>query len=294
MLHNQIAYPCLPTMIALCLAALFPFATIAASFLCFEYTAKYPGLRYVSCGLNILYTAFAVQHPPTSIPFLNYISGVLPVIYTLRSLEILVITDPLSMKRLRKVGLSSYRWEPLPPPLCFRRLLWAIELLANPRAIGWSHGPTRYLPITVDTHGESRVGCATKVREPNRRSFLWRQAYRLAISYVWFDFYLATFDNGYGPGAEMRFDGTAFGFLDVHLTPTIRQTLNSWVARVSWLISLRFFFDSCHAIVSLVAVGLFTETWLGTAGEPWAYPALFGGSLLSKPRIRGMEVLGTM
>ena len=162
---------------ALCLAALFPFITIAVSFLCFEYIAKYPGLRYVSCALNILYTAFAVQHPPTSSPFFNYLSGVLPAVYALRSLEILVITNPLSMKRLRKMGmgLSSYHWEPLPPPLCFRRLLWAIDLLANPRAIGWSHGSTRYLPITtISTHGESRIGCAlgaTQVREPTRRRY---------------------------------------------------------------------------------------------------------------------------
>jgi hypothetical protein len=128
---------------------------------------------------------------------------------------------------------------------------------------------------------------ATGIQKLDRRYFPWNQLRRLIIIYVWFDCYHALFVHDHGQAAQNIIDHSAIKLLEEELTSAMSQTLYIWLARIAWLISVHFFFDACHAFIALIAVGIFTESWLGTAGEPWAYPALFGGFRLSTPNLKG-------
>jgi hypothetical protein len=272
-----------------------PFSITGFGLLFFEHLAGSARMRYGFCGLNILYTWFSLRHPTAS-PFFNYMIGLMSIVHVVRSVEILIASDPLSMKRLRKVGLSCYCWEPLPPPYSFRRLLWIIDNVSNLRAIGWSHGSARYLPPAcqiIEKNSVSRPLKPTATWGPSRQSFLWTQVRRLVVAYLWFDSYHTMFVHENGGHVERLIDITAKRMLGAYLAPATSQNIYNWLGRIARIISAQFFLDACHALTALMAVGIITDTWLGTAGEPWAYPPLFGGFRLSTPNLKGRDFMAS-
>jgi hypothetical protein len=273
------------------LELLFPMITVGFNLLFFENLAKYRRVRYATGVVNLLYVGFAVCHPPTSIPALKYLVGLVAAFHFVRSLEVLLVFDPLSVKRLRKVG-SRYIWESLPPPYSIRRLAWVVDLLASPRAVGWSHSTARYFPPPdqiVDNKDLRPPLKPLNMRGPGRLWFLWKQVQRLGISLLWFDLYFAVFDHGNGITGKMIIDDIAIKTIQAPLS----EDVHAWIARVAWVLCLPFSFDACYTFLALVAVGILTENVIGTAGEPWAWPVLFGGFRLSKPSIQGMNLYPT-
>lgn len=270
-----------------------PFSVTGFGLLFFEQLAGSVRMRYGLCGLNILYAWFSLRHPTAS-PFFNYMIGLMSIVHIVRSVEILIASDPSTMKRLRKVGLSFYFWEPLPPPYSLRRLLWIIDIVSNLRAIGWRHGSEKYLPPScqiLEKNSFSRPSKPAATWGPSRQSFLWTQARRLVAAYMWFDFYHTMFVHENGRHTERLIDMTSKKMLGAYLAPATCQNIYKWLGRIARIISAQFFLDGFHALTALFAVGIITDTWLGTAGETWAYPTLFGGFRLSTPNLKGRDFM---
>jgi hypothetical protein len=264
-----------------------PFCIIGIGLFFFEHLADSVRLRYALCWLSVLYSWYSIQHPITG-PFFNYMTGLMSVYHPVRAVELLISSNPRSMRRLRKVG-SFYCWEHLPPAYSFRRLLWIIDILFNPRAIGWAHGPTRHLPPAshILEPGAFRPWKSNNIHNLSRGTFLLTQVRRLVVSYIWLDFYITVFVHANGRDVQNMFGITAQMVIGVHPTPATSQIVYSWVWRIARIISAQYFLDAFHAFLGLVAVGIFTDAWLDTAGEAWTYPTLFGGFHLSKPSLKG-------
>ncbi|KAJ5460795.1 uncharacterized protein N7458_002347 [Penicillium daleae] len=192
------------------------------------------------------------------------------------------------MQRLRKVG-RLYCWESFPPPSDIRRIFCIIDLLANPRAIGWSHGPVSHLPPTSLIINESGAPTSWKRVsddwKPSRRLFILTQARRILIAYLWFDLYLAIFAREDDLLATQMIKNVSES-LGAHLTQTVGQEIYKWLWRVARIISAQFFLDGSHAFFSLIAVGIISSTSIDIAGETWTYPTLFGGFRLSSPNLK--------
>jgi hypothetical protein len=265
-----------------------PFGIYGLGLLFYEYLAKSDRLRYGCCAVSVLYSIYSVQHP-TEGPLFNYMTGFMSIYHPVRAIELLIISNPLSMQRLRKVG-RLYCWESFPPPSDIRRIFCIIDLLANPRAIGWSHGPVSHLPPTSLIINESGAPTSWKRVsddwKPSRRLFILTQARRILIAYLWFVLYLAIFARENDLLATQMIKNVSES-LGAHLTQTVSQEIYKWLWRVARIISAQFFLDESHAFFSLIAVGIISSTSIDIAGETWTYPTLFGGFRLSSPNLKG-------
>jgi hypothetical protein len=264
-----------------------PFGIYGLGLLFYEQLAKSDRLRFGLCGLSVLYSCYSVQHP-TAGPLFNYMTGFMSVYHPVRAIELLIVSNPLSMRRLRKVG-SLYSWESFPPPNDIRRIVCIIDLLANPRAIGWSHGPVYHRPPASLIINESSAPFARKrvnVWKPSRWSFILTQARRILIAYLWFDIYLVLFAHENGLLVKHTIQSISES-LGAHLTMSMSQGIYSWLGRVARIISAQFFLDGSHAFFSLVAIGVISVISNDIAGETWTHPTLFGGFRLSSPNLKG-------
>jgi hypothetical protein len=258
-----------------------PFGIYGLGLLFYEQLAEHDGLRYGCCGLSVLYSCYSVQHP-TAGPFFNYMTGFMAIYHPVRAIELLIVSDPLSMRRLRKIG-PFYCWETFPPPNDIRRVFCIIDLLANPRAIGWSHGPVSHLPpasLIISEGGARTSWKPVRDWKPSRWSFIMTQTRRILIAYLWFDMYLAVFAH-------------KNGLLATRMIRNVSESLGAqleiykWLGRVARIISAQFFLDGSHAFFSLVAVGIISGISHDIAGETWTHPTLFGGFRLSTPNLKG-------
>ena len=264
-----------------------PFGIYGLGLLFYEHLAKSNRLRYGCCVLSVLYSCYSVQHP-TAGPLFNYMTGFMSVYHPVRAIELLIVSNPLSMRRLRKVG-PLYCWESFPPPNDVRRIFCIIDLLANPRAIGWSHGPVSHLPPASFIMGEGGAPTSWKRVsdwKPSRRSFISTQARRILIAYLWFDIYLAVFPHKNDQLATRMIKDVSES-LGSHVTLATCQELYNWLGRVARIISAQFFLDGSHAFFSLIIVGVISGISHDIAGETWTHPTLFGGLRLSSPNLKG-------
>jgi hypothetical protein len=269
------------------LKLIFPCVTVAFTLLFFELHQNSSRVRYAICAINFVWVGLTVCHPPTSIPALKYLVGMWAAFHLIRSFEILLVFDTPSMKRLRKVG-SRYVWEHLPPPYSLRRLPWIVDILTSPRAVGWSHSTAGYSPprhLIDDPKGLRRTLKPFNMRGPGRARFVREQLNRLAMSGLWFDFYFSIVKHGNGITGKMIVDDVSTKMIQAPLS----ENAHAWIARLAWVLCLPFFFDACYTFLALIAVGIITDNLIGAAGEPWAWPALFGGFRLSKPSIQGKQ-----
>lgn len=264
-----------------------PFGIYGLGLLFYEQLAKYDRLRYGCCGLSVLYSCYSVQHP-TAGPLFNYMTGFMAIYHPVRAIELLIVSNPLSMRRLRKVG-PLYCWESFPPPNDIRRIFCIIDLLANPRAIGWSHGPVSHLPpasLIISGSGARTSWKPVGNWKPSCRSFILTQTRRILIAYLWFDMYLTVFAHGNGLLAK-RIINNISESLGAQPTLVMSHEIYKWLGRVARIVSAQIFLDGSHAFFSLVAVGIISAISHDIAGETWAHPTLFGGFRLSSPNLKG-------
>ncbi|KAJ5906131.1 uncharacterized protein N7473_003047 [Penicillium subrubescens] len=267
-----------------------PFGIYGLGLLLYEHLVKYDRLRYGCCGLSVLYSCYSVQHPSAG-PLFNYMTGFMAIYHPVRAIELLIVSNPLSMRRLRKVG-SLYCWESFPPPNDIRRIFCIIDLLANPRAIGWSHGPVSHLPpatLIISEGGARTSWKRVGDWKPSRRSFIMTQTRRILIAYLWFDMYLAVFAPKKGLLVTRMINNVSES-LGAQLTIATSHEIYKWLGRVVRIISAQVFLDGSHAFFSLVAVGIISGISNDIAGETWAHPTLFGGFRLSSPNLKGKYV----
>ena len=271
-----------------------PFFIPGLAILFFEHLSDSSRLRYGCCALSFLYGCYYLQHPTPS-PIINYMRGFMAVYHPVRTIELLLVCNPLSLRRLKKVG-SIYTWGPFPPPYSFRRVLWIVDLMCNPRAIGWSHGPDRNLPPASQIYGKSgshHMCKSASIPAPSRRSFFFIQVRRIVCAYLWFDFHINILDSEDDRVIEGIIDVITKSLFDSHLTLVTHRNIHNCLSLTARVISSQLFLDGMHALLSLIAVFLVPEALINTAAEPWNWPALFGSFKLSSPTVKGKNLVRT-
>lgn len=259
---------------------------------------------YVRCSLALAILCSAtyavVSPPPFFSAFFKYTNAFLSGAYVIRAVELLLVYDFPHLKRLGRVTASSsagppkYVWKSLPTALGAGRLLWICDLLVNPRAIGWSYGPVRYLPPLRD-HRQSKTAFddvnATAVdqdAEDSPATFSQRQFRRILFGYVILDAYQSTFGRNYFALCETLAAAATAAWGTPVSTEASEIFVRSYVfGPVCWLTSYAFV-DGVHALFGLVGVGVLGGISPNLSAEPWMYPPLFGPvqSLLTF-RLRG-------
>lgn len=250
-----------------------PFVTGIFGLFFYEYVASSARIRHGFSVLTILHI-FGVMLFPTASPFFNYMIGLMSIVHAMRFIEIFFVTNPPSLKRLRKIG-QLYYWEHMPPPYTMRRIVWALDLVSNSRGIGWSHGPIRYLPSgcrILDGRGGSRPFNTRGIPTPTPRQFLWVQMQWIVLAYLWFDLYNIIFVRGQ---ARRMVDGITHRLFGAPLNYPLQQVFQTSLDCLVNIISARFFLGGMQAFWSLVAIGVSTDA-IGTTAEIWMWPPIFG------------------
>ncbi|KAH8432514.1 wax synthase family protein [Aspergillus melleus] len=243
---------------------------------------------YVRCifSLAILCSAThaVVSPPPFFSAFFKYTNAFLSGAYVIRAIELLLVYDLPHLKRLGRVTASAsppkYVWKPFPTALGAKRFLWICDLLVNPRAIGWSYGPVRYLPPLRDHRQSKRalddVNAVDQDAEEPPATFAKRQFRRILFGYLILDAYQSTFGRNYPRLCETLATAATAG-LGTHLSTETTETLvrTYLFGPVCWLTSYAFV-DGVHALFGLVGVNVFGNVSPKLSAEPWMYPSLFG------------------
>ncbi|KAL4878226.1 hypothetical protein BJY04DRAFT_209434 [Aspergillus karnatakaensis] len=246
--------------------------------------------------------------PPKTITILVYANAFLSAAFGLRAIELLIVNQPSHLKRLEKVfdGSSSspiYFWKPMPPALSYERLLYVVDLLINPRGIGWTHGSKKYLPHLKKMHPKSSAkngnGSHTKqngqqdtekfiLKEPtqNRLNFLGKEALKLVVAYLVYDAYRTVFGRNYGQlcvnfHAFLNSANVQSFFRHIGIKLQASPETSAKIVRrfllppACWAAAYAFV-DGIRAALALYAVGGLYIVSPKLAGEPWMYPAIFG------------------
>lgn len=97
---------------------------------------------------------------------------------------------------------SVYAWQSRPQELGLERIVWTLDLTANPRLVGWSHGPFYYwTPPHSILNQEELPGTATAIQAGrrtghdlsssfDRSSFIRERLRRILSNYLIVDIYI--------------------------------------------------------------------------------------------------------
>ncbi|THC93034.1 hypothetical protein EYZ11_007488 [Aspergillus tanneri] len=213
----------------------------------------------------------AVLFPPPFSDFVKYANAFLSSAYVIRAVELLLVYNPSHLQRLGRVTDATYDtsssppqyvWNPFLFTLGYRRLRWIGDLLVNPRAIGWSHGPARYRP--------------PEDQSSSHAAFTTRQIYRLLVGYLILDTYQAVFGRNF-PVVSDILATVVHRLLRISISPPVRQRLvQKYIFGPACGLTSYAFVDGIHAAFSLLGVSLPSVISPGLGAEPWMYPQLFG------------------
>lgn len=172
-------------------------------------------------------------------------------------------------------GRLRYEIEPLPRQPR-DRLSWILDLIANVRGIGWNHSSknafrTRAGELYDPNHLEFGTEPYRTRSQKLRSDFLWRCLWISVVDYIVLDMciYFVHHDS-FLSSAEL----------------TNPFSLSS-ILRNRWFILLPYrlliagagvytVLDLVAKVNALVCVGVLGEEWLGSWGQYWNYPPLFG------------------
>ncbi|PLB36741.1 uncharacterized protein BDW47DRAFT_108026 [Aspergillus candidus] len=242
--------------------------------------SRYPLVQLVLLPAIILGTLHALLYPPEAQAWVQYANGFLSVGYLVRAVELLLVRDVEQLRALDRTSRSSaYSWQPMPAALGWTRLRWMLDLVMNPRAIGWSHGSARY-------HHPERLR--------NRRlPFFCSRLLTLVTAYLVFDAHQTCFSRNYP-----RVCSTIATILDttwgVENAPEISENIaitylfpvSCWLAVFSFMEAVR----TLYSMVTVAILGTFSDL---PSGEPWMYPGWFG-SVTSLFRLNLKGIWGKM
>ncbi|RAH77828.1 hypothetical protein BO86DRAFT_369922 [Aspergillus japonicus CBS 114.51] len=247
-----------------------------------------PGLKAALYGALVLSALHAIFVPLKGHgDFVTYTNAFLSVSFIIRAVELLVLQELDDLQHLEKVSHVSssilYSWEPLPRALGFRRFLRVCDLIANPRAIGWNHGSTKYLPPLRPVEGEAGGDhCAPEHRNMvvvavgDRSSFLRAHLGTAVLAYLTMDTYQAAFMRNY-PLLCDSVDRFLNGVLGWQVSPaTSEMVVRRYLLSPGCWIAAYAFVDGIHSAAGVFSVGLVRLFTSKHAGEPWMYPPVFG------------------
>lgn len=231
-------------------------------------------------------TLATLQRHSGSHPIASFFFGLLSAWSLIWSAVLLLVFNPhIEFRRIRIVDdanstgskSSQYGWEAFPKSISMRRLYWTLDLILNFRGIGWSYRnsklPTDGEKCTFDSAELNSInancrGMAQIRAGKGRQSFVLGSLGLFLRDYLLLDlcshlFHLDPFFS----------ESQANQFLSV-IPPgpiyiTSFRLLLSLVALYAWC-------DIIFVGFAILSVGVFGDRWMGTHGEPWMHPRLWG------------------
>lgn len=209
---------------------------------------------------------------PYSSPMLNFLTGMGSAWYIIWSGDLLFIQDPRTFKRLQGHFIAEargahviYTWQPIPEPHTLSRFFWVLDLVTNLRELGWEHGLHKDSIPLLQRQGRnsSSLGCTSSTC--TTRTFLISQIKRATPAYL----FMFIYEQVPLPEQDL-----ILSYMPCHVKSIVYHNVRLW----SWTIYVHFLLKFTHCIIAITAVGLFGKNWLGTAGEPWMYPPIFGSA----------------
>jgi hypothetical protein len=262
------------TLITLSICPVLLFACLLFQEVCLSI----PGLQSAVLGVLILGSAHLIMNPPATNAFLKGATAFISILWIIRFMELMLAHNVANMKRIRRLPFSPfcstpvYAWQSRPKELSYDRILWTLDLVTNIRAVGWSHGPTNYRPPSDSLLGQKKSLPDMAISKQGST----RTTHSLNTS----------FDKPLFIRQQLRRILSAYAVVDIYQTwfPSRRcqslskllQIVQEDVNRLASAICIYALLDGGHALISFIAIGAFGSNCLGTAGEPWAYPPLFG------------------
>lgn len=229
-------------------------------------------------------TAYVLRpHEITNVIVL-YLTGFAAVLFFIWSAIMLLFCNPIQgFRRLRRVKIGQkgselvvkHEWESYPAQFGWRRTAWAIDLLFNLRGIGWSFRQPCYIvpddvqKLYADIGIDLSSKVPTKANTLSRSKFLREQCIRLITQYLLVDLCITFMDispffQNARPPLEWIFPLSIQNLL---LFP-----YNSLLAAIGVYAVL----DLYGTCLVLIFVGPLGPELLGTWGEPFMYPRLWG------------------
>ncbi|PYH44779.1 wax synthase family protein [Aspergillus saccharolyticus JOP 1030-1] len=247
-----------------------------------------PGLKYALYASLIISALHAIFIPLKGLgDFVTYTNAFMSVSFIIRAVELLLLQNLDELMHLEKVSQVSssilYSWEPVHKSLGYRRFLQVCNLIANPRAIGWNHGSTKYLPPLRPVEGEAGgEHCFPEhqnmvlIADGDRRSFLLAHIWTVVMAYLTMDTYQAAFARNY-----TQICNSVDGFLNKVMGLSVSPATSEMMVRRyllspgCWIASYAFV-DGIHSAIGVFSVGILRVFGAKYAGEPWMYPPVFG------------------
>lgn len=234
-------------------------------------------------------TAYGFRpHEITNI-IISYLMGFGGPLMFMRAANLLLFSNPREFRRLRRLRPIANRdmsrrritheWEPFPESIGPRRAFWILGLVFNLRGVGWSYQKPLYpVPkdiqilyqaIGMDLLDESPSYKPTRSNEFKRLAFLEQQFFLLATRYLLVDLCITLMDlTPFFQGSEPPL---------AWVLPLSIHNLCSfpWHALLGTIgvYAVLNLYGSC---IALVSVGLLGPNVLGTRGEPFMYPSIWG------------------
>jgi hypothetical protein len=232
-------------------------------------------------------SATSLRSHEISNPIISYFIGFGAVFTIIHSAVLIIISHPCrDFKRVRPVKnleneVASYEWEKFPENDLLRRIGWVLDLMFNLRGIGWNYCPQpSTLPLEVLKLYQFEPATKVHVRNSqptthrktlSRTSWLLHQITRLVVVYLILDLTTALMQN------DPWLNGS--GPYDPFSLPAPERDI--WFLLLGYRIFLVAvgafgFIDIGITSLGLVCVGVFGEKWIGTWGEQWMWPGLWG------------------
>ncbi|KAF8863489.1 hypothetical protein BDZ45DRAFT_738068 [Acephala macrosclerotiorum] len=234
-------------------------------------------------------TAYGFRPHEISNIIVSYLMGFGGPLMFISSVNLLLFSNPRDFCRLRRLrpianlDMSkrriSHEWEPFPEEFGLRRAFWILDLLFNLRGIGWSYRKPLYpVPkdiqilyrdIGVDVLDESPSFRPTRSNDVKRPTFFKHQFPLLMTRYLMVDFCITLMDlTSFFQGSEPP--------LAWVLPLSIRNlSLFPWNALLA-AIGVYAVLDLYASCTALISVGILGPNVLGTWGEPFMYPSIWG------------------
>ncbi|PMD44935.1 hypothetical protein L207DRAFT_577883 [Hyaloscypha variabilis F] len=211
----------------------------------------------------------------------SYLFGFAPCWVLIVAAVLLLLYNPArDFRRIRRKrdehgnhGGVEYEWEAFPEQLS-KRCWWALDLMMNWRGLGWSYQRRQHLIPDAVKRVYDEAGINVK-RDggpiQTRSSFLLQQSWYFAMDYVLLDLCIYFLDrdpwfNRDLDSNEKLLFGHPAGNYDILVRPyrIFLGTLATYIVM-----------DVAHVALALACVGL-GPRYLGTLGEPWQHPPLWG------------------
>jgi hypothetical protein len=242
-------------------------------------------LTFVAVAASVVW---ALQPHDIDNPATSYLFGFAPCWTLIVAAVLLLLSTPArDFRRIRRkdealVGKGGteelYEWEPFPEQMS-RRCWWALDLMVNWRGLGWSYQRRQhFIPDAVKkVYDEAGINVKRDGSQDEKRcgqtrsSFLVQQSWYFVVDYVLLDLCIyfmdrdPWFNRPLGSDQRLLF-GYPSGNYDV-LVPVYRVFVGT--------LATYTVMDVAHVVLALVCVGLGPRN-LGTLGEPWQHPPLWG------------------